>query len=121
MATPLQAAAKASNARFEPPVPGTPWPGSSMPNHKMQSLRGARDGSLSGSNEPHTPGTPQEGTPQARTPDADSPAAKAAAAERAFKALLSAAKRKLDDAVQMAVASALLGLDLAEGPRPSQA
>ena len=92
-----------------------------MPNHKMQSLRGARDGSLSGSNEPHTPGTPQEGTPQARTPDADSPAAKAAAAERAFKALLGAAKRKLDDAVQMAVASALLGLDLAEGPRPSQA
>ena len=35
-----------------------------MPSHKMQSLRGARDGSLSGSNEPHTPGTPQEGTPQ---------------------------------------------------------
>ena len=66
-----------------------------MPSHKMQSLRGARDGSLSGSNEPHTPGTPQEGTPQgtpqARTPDADSPASKAAAAERAFKALLSAA------------------------------
>ena len=118
----MQAAAKASNARFEPPVPGTPWPGSSMPHHKMQSFRGARDGSLSGSNEPQTPGTPQEGTPQARsTPDAGSPAAQAAAAERAFKALLSAARRKLDDAVQMAVASALLGLDLAEGPRPSQA
>ena len=118
----MQAAAKASNARFEPPVPGTPWPGSSMPHHKMQSFRGARDGSLSGSNEPQTPGTPQEGTPQARsTPDAGSPAAQAAAAERAFKALLSAARRKLDDAVQMAVASALLGLDLAEGSRPSQA
>ena len=102
-------------------MPGTPWPGSKMHNHKMQSFRAARDGSL----EPQTPGTPQggtaqEGTPQARTPDADSPAGKAAAAESALAALLSVAKRKLDDAVQMAVASALLGLDLAEGPRPTQ-
>ena len=96
-------------------MPGTPWPGSKMHNHKMQSFRAARDGSL----EPQTPGTPQggtaqEGTPQARTPDADSPAGKAAAAESALAALLSVAKRKLDDAVQMAVASALLGLDLVE-------
>ena len=119
-----QAQAKASNPRFEPPVPGTPWPGTKMQNHKMQSFRAARDGSL----EPQTPGTPQgggtsqEGTaPQeARTPHGDSPAGKAAAAESALAALLSVAKRKLDDAVQMAVASALLGLDLAEGPRPTQ-
>jgi hypothetical protein len=116
-----QAAAKASNSRFEPPVPGTPWPGTKMHNHKMQSFRAARDGSLA----PQTPGTPQGGTPQvgtpqAPTPDADSPAGKAAAAESALAALLSVAKRKLDDAVQMAVASALLGLDLAEGPRPTQ-
>ena len=100
----LQAAAKegadgrgSTEAAYRPA--GTPWPG-----HKMQARRAAKEASLS-------PGGPPPGTPG--SPQGAAGSAQGAAQGAAEEALLRAAGKKLDEAVRLAVASALLELELA--------